>query len=93
MVKILRKSQENHQAEFPKFNVFIGQRSIFRRYWIQNVKDGIQIQECNITNDIANHFGQFILLKVKKISGSISGKVKKIEARAELWFSYKKTCT
>ena len=30
------------------------------------------------------------LEKFKKISGSISGKVKKIEAQAKLWFSYKK---
>ena len=43
MVKILRKSQENHEAQFPNFSVFIGQKSIFRPYCIQNVKDGIQI--------------------------------------------------
>ena len=45
---------------------FIGQKSIFRRYCIQNVKDGIQFQVYNINNDIANHFGQFILVKVEK---------------------------
>ena len=44
MVKIFRKSQENHDAQFPKFSAFIGQKSIFYRYCIQNFKDGIQIQ-------------------------------------------------
>ena len=43
MVKILRKPKENHEAQFPKFRVFIGQKSLFRHYCIQNVKDGIQI--------------------------------------------------
>ena len=32
MVKILRKSQENHEAQFLKFSSFIGQKSILRRY-------------------------------------------------------------
>ena len=62
MVKLLRKSW----ARFPKFSVFISQKSIFRRYCIQNVKDRIQIQVYNINNDTANHFSQFILVKVKK---------------------------
>ena len=30
-----------------------------------------------------NRFSQFTLVKIKKISGSISGKVKKIEAQAK----------
>ena len=30
MVKILRKSKENHEAPFRKFSVFIGHKSIFR---------------------------------------------------------------
>ena len=77
------KSVENHGAQFPEFNVFIGQNSIFRRYCIQNVKDGIQIQVCNLNNESANHFSQFIVVKVKKISGSISEKVMKIEVRAK----------
>ena len=37
MVKVFRKSQENHEAQFPKFSVFIGQKSIFRHYCTQNV--------------------------------------------------------
>ena len=44
MVKILRKSWENHEAQFPKLNAFIGQKLIFCNYCIQIVKDGIQIQ-------------------------------------------------
>ena len=64
MVKILRKSEENHKAKFPEFSVFIGQRSIFRRYCIQNVYDGIQIRVYNINNEKINHFSQFISVKV-----------------------------
>ena len=60
------KSYENHEAQFPDFNVVIGQKSIFRRYCIQNVKDGIQIQVCNLSNESANHFSQCISVKVKK---------------------------
>ena len=45
MAKIFRKSQENHnEAQFPKFSVFVGQKSIFRHYCIQNAKDGIRIR-------------------------------------------------
>ena len=32
MALILRKSQENHEAQFPKLNVIIGQKSILRHY-------------------------------------------------------------
>ena len=39
---------------------------VFRRYCIQNVKDGIQIHVYNIINDSVNHSSQFILVKVKK---------------------------
>ena len=45
---------------------FIGQKSIFRRYCTQNVKDCIQIQAYDINNKSVNHFSQFISLKVKK---------------------------
>ena len=50
---------------------------------MQNVKDGIQIQVYDINNESVSHFSQFISVKVKKISGSILGKVKKIEAQAK----------
>ena len=66
MIKILRKSLENHEAQFPKFSVFFGQKSIFRRYCIQNIKDGIQIQVYNINNDGINHFSQFISVKIQE---------------------------
>ena len=49
----------NHEAQFPKYSIFIGQTSIFRRFWIQ-------IQMYNINNESVNHFSQFILAKVKK---------------------------
>ena len=64
MVKILRRSYENHEAQFPIFCAFIGQKSKFRHYCIQNVT---QIQVYNINNESVNHFSQFISVKVKKI--------------------------
>ena len=39
---------------------------IFRRYFIQNVKDGIQIRAHNINNEFVTHFSQFISVKVTK---------------------------
>ena len=63
MVKILRKSQ----GSIPKLRVFIDQKSIFRHYCIQTVKDGIQILSMKyINNECVNHCCQFILEKVKK---------------------------
>ena len=47
-------------------SVFIGQKSIFRRYCIQIVKDGSQIQVYNIINECVNHSSQYISVKVKK---------------------------
>ena len=67
MVKILRKSYETHEAHFPKFSVFIGQKSLFRHHCIQYVKDGIQLQIYNINNENVNQFSQFISVKAKKI--------------------------
>ena len=66
MVKILRTSLESRKAQFPKSSVFIGQKSIIRRYCIQNVKDGIQIHVYNIINDSVTHSSQFISVKVRK---------------------------
>ena len=43
-MKVLGKSLENHEAQFPKLSVFIGQKSMFHCCYIQNVKDGIQLQ-------------------------------------------------
>ena len=44
----------------------LAKKSVFRRYCIQNVKDGIQIHVYNIINDSVNHSSQFISAKVKK---------------------------
>jgi len=50
----------------------------------------------NIINESINHSSQFISVKVKKnlrkSQAQFREKVKKIEAQAKLWFSYKKTC-
>ena len=66
MITILRKSKESHGAQFPTFSVFIGQQSVFCRYCMQNVKDGIQIQVYNINNESLNHSSLCISVKVKK---------------------------
>ena len=66
MVKILRKSYETHEAQFPKFSAFVGQKSIFRLYYIENVKEGIQFQVNNINNESVSQFSQIISVKVKK---------------------------
>jgi len=60
------KSLENNETQFPKFSIFLGSESIFRRYCIQNDKDGIQVQVYNIFNECLTHFNQFISDKVKK---------------------------
>jgi len=62
----LKNLKENHQAEFPYIIVFIGQKSMFRRYCIHIVKDGIQIQVYNINSESVNHFIQCISVKLKK---------------------------
>ena len=60
-------AQGNLKAEIRELSsLFIGQKLIFHRYCIQNVKHGIQIQVYNINNESVNHFSQFISVKVKE---------------------------
>ena len=66
MVKILGKSEKNHEAHFPKLSVSTGQKSMFPNYCKQSVIDGIQIEVYNINNAIVNHFGKSILVNVTK---------------------------
>ena len=66
----LSKSWENRK-KITRLNsqklVFLwAKKSVFRRYCIQNVKDGIQIHAYKIINDSVNHSSQFISVKVKK---------------------------
>ena len=94
MAKILTKSQENHKAQLPKVSVFICQKSIFRHYCIQNVKDGIQIQACNVTNECLTYFSQFISGKVKqylkKAQAQFREKLRKLRLRKNDGFLIKK---
>ena len=60
MVKILRKSQA--RLNFQNL-VFYWKKLIFRRYCIQRVKDGIQIQVYNITNESVSLFRE----KLRKV--------------------------
>ena len=52
------KPQENHEAQFPKRSVCVGRKSILRHYYIQNVKDGIQIRVYKIKKECVTHFSQ-----------------------------------
>ena len=66
------KSEENRTKitrQTPKFSVFIDQKSIFHRYGVRSVNDGIQIQVYNSSNENVNHLGQFISARVKKNLG------------------------
>ena len=46
MTKIVRKSSENYEVQFPTLNVLkaVMTKSISRHYCFQNVEDGIQIR-------------------------------------------------
>ena len=74
----------------------MGQKSIFRRYCIHNVKDGIQIQVYNIINESENHSSQFISVKVKKnlrkSQAQFRGKIRKLRLRQNVDFLIKKAC-
>jgi len=97
MVKILRKSKENHEAQFPKSSIFIGQKPIIHCYCIQNGKDGIQIQVYNSNNESINHFSQFITVEVKKNVRKSQARFQEKLRKLRFWqndsFLIKKTCT
>ena len=78
-MKIVGKSRGSSS----KIKCFIGQKFIFLHYCIQSVKDRIQIQVQNIINDSSQYISAKVKEKFKKISDSISGKVKKIVAQAK----------
>ena len=44
----------------------LAKKLIFRHYYIQNVKDGIQIRLSNINKESVSNFSQFISVKVNK---------------------------
>ena len=83
--------------QFPKVNVFIGHESLFRRYYIQNVKDGIQIQVYNINNENVNHSSQFISVKVKKnvrkSQALFRENLRKLRLKQNESFLFKKKCS
>ena len=87
---------ENHEAQFLKYSVFIGQKSVFRHYCNQNIKDGIQTQVYNIINESVNLSSQFISVKVKKnlrkSQAQFREKLRKLRLRQNNDFLIKKTC-
>ena len=67
IVKIFRQFYESRMAQLPKLSVVVGQKSMLPYYYIQNVKDGIQIRAYKIRKVSVAHFSQFISVKVRKI--------------------------
>ena len=78
-----------------KYSVFIGQKSTFHHYCIQNVKDRIQIPVYNINNDIVNYYGQFLLVLVKKTvrksQAQFQEKLRKLRRRQNYGFLINKS--
>ena len=69
---------------------------IFRRYCIQNVKDGIQSQVYNINNESIKHSSQFTFVKVKKhlrkSQAQFRDKLRKLRLKQNDGFLIEKTC-
>ena len=61
------KSLENNKAQFPKSDIFVGQKSIFRHHSSKNVTDRIQIRLYKINKERETNFSQSIPAEVKKI--------------------------
>ena len=74
----------------------LAKKSIFRHYYIQNVKDEIQIQVYNINNESISHFSQFILVEVKKnlrkSQVQFQEKLRKLRLKQNYGFLIKQTC-
>ena len=60
-------SLENDKAQFSKFSIFVGQKSILRHYHIQSVEDGVQIRVYTINKESVTYFSQFISVKFKTL--------------------------
>ena len=92
MAKILKKSQ----GSISNITCFVGQKLILQIYYIQNVKDGIEIRVCTISKESLNHFSQFISVKVKKIlrksQAQFRRKFRKLRLRQNGGFLTKKVC-
>ena len=64
MAKILRKCQD---STFPKLSLFLGQKSILRQYYIQNVEDGIKIRVYSRKKESVAHVSHLISVKVRRM--------------------------
>ena len=71
-------------ARFPKLKVFAGQKSMLRHYCIQNVKERVYIQICNIGKGRVSHFSQFVLVKVRKILRKFQAQLRETLRRLKL---------
>ena len=73
----------------------MGQKSVFCRYCIQNVKDGIQIQVYNIIYKSVKHSSQLISVQVKKnlkSQAQFQEILRKLRLRQNNDFLIKNTC-
>ena len=72
----------------------LAKKSIFRHYFIQNEKCGIQIQVYNIDNECLTHFSQFIsekvMKKLRKSQAQFREKLRKLRLRQNDGFLIKK---
>ena len=79
MAKIL----ENNKPQLPKVSISVGQKSTLCHQYTQNVKDRFQIRVYKINKERITYFNKLTSVKIKKISDSNLGRVKKIEAHAK----------
>ena len=94
------KSLDNRKKimrhNFQKLVFVLAKNLYFVIIAFKNIKDGIQIQIHNINNEIANHFGLFILVEVKKnlrkSQAQFREKIRKLRVRQNYGFLIKKTC-
>ena len=79
-------SKDNlNKAQFIKVSIFGGQKFTLRHYYIQNVKNGIQIRVYKINKESVPHFRQLISVNVTKIlrksHAQFRGKLRKLKVR------------
>ena len=66
-MKFVKKSEGNHEVQFPNFSFFVCQESMLSKYCIQNFENIIQFRIYRANREKVTHFGQLISVKVEKI--------------------------
>ena len=96
IVKILRISLEDHEAQFPKLSVSAVVKSIFRHYCVQNGEDGIQTRAYRISKEVQPIPSSLFQKKLRKCEeksqAQFQEKLRKSRLRKNGVFLTKKTC-